>query len=72
MPMRETVICGHCGHLLATYSGELGAYRQVELASGVRFSVQKNALGEDIGWLRCPKCEERTRVSAAYRPRRRD
>ncbi|HTL66361.1 MAG TPA: hypothetical protein VL200_01745 [Lacunisphaera sp.] len=71
MPAQSTVICAQCGHLLATYSGGLGAYRQVELCPGVRFSVQKNALGEDIGWARCPKCRQRTRVNAAFRPRRR-
>jgi hypothetical protein len=66
--MPDTVLCSKCGQTLATYSGELGVHRQVAIEPGVRVSVEKNALGEELGWARCPKCRTRTRISATYLP----
>jgi len=66
--MGNIVTCSKCGRLLATYQGELGAHRQIFLAKDVHVSVDKNALGEDLGWARCPNCRARTRVDAAILP----
>lgn len=66
--MPEIITCSKCGHLLATYRGEFGVHRQVDIEPEVRVSVVKNALGEDLGWAKCPQCRARTRISATYLP----
>lgn len=66
--MGKIIQCDKCGNLLATYSDETGLHRQLRFAKNVRVIVEKNALGEDLGWARCPKCRSQTRVDASYLP----
>ncbi len=66
--MGNKIKCDKCGLLLATFSGELGLHRRLKFAKNVRVLVEKNALGEDLGWARCPKCRSQSRVDAAYLP----
>lgn len=65
--MGKEIKCSKCGYLLATLLSEPGERGQMELHQ-VRVFVEKNALGEDLGWAICPKCRTRTRVDAAYLP----
>ncbi len=67
--MGKNIKCVKCGHLLATFSGEVGFHQKVKFSPGVRMRVEKNALGEDLGWARCPKClRSRTRIDASFLP----
>lgn len=66
--MGKYINCEKCGYVLATYSGEIGVHRQMKFARAVRMLVEKNALGEDLGWARCPKCRSQTRVDASFLP----
>lgn len=66
--MGNKIKCDKCGHLLATISGEIGLHRRIKFATGIRMLVEKNALGEDLGWARCPKCRCQTRVDASFLP----
>ncbi len=66
--MGNNIKCDKCGFDLATFSGEIGLHRQLKFAKTVRVLVEKNALGEDLGWARCPKCRSRTRVDASFLP----
>ena len=66
--MGNNIKCDKCGHLLATCSGEIGMHRQIKFAKAVRMLVEKNALGEDLGWARCPKCRSQSRVDASFLP----
>jgi hypothetical protein len=43
-------------------------HRRLKFTKNVRVLVEKNALGEDLGWARCPKCRSQSRVDAAYLP----
>jgi phage FluMu protein Com len=65
--MGKNIKCSKCGHLLAKYSGETGLHRQMKFF-GARVRVEKNALGEDLGWAICPKCKAQTRIDASYLP----
>ena len=67
--MGKIIKCTKCGHLLATYGDVAGLQRQSEFAKGVRVKVEKNALGEDLGWASCPKCKALTHIDASYLPR---
>lgn len=67
--MGNIIKCTKCGHALATYSGETSLHRQLKFSKGVRVRVQKNALGEDLGWASCPKCKALTPIDASYLPR---
>ena len=66
--MGKNIKCGKCGHLLATFSGELGLHQKVNFSPHVRMLVEKNALGEDLGWARCPECRSQTRIDASFLP----
>ena len=63
--MGKDIKCNKCSFLLAQYTSETGLHRRINL-NGVRVFVEKNALGEDLGWAICPKCKARTRIDAAY------
>ena len=65
--MGKEIKCTKCGHLLATLFAEPGERGRLEL-NKVRVFVEKNALGEDLGWAICPKCRTRSRIDAVYLP----
>ncbi len=65
--MGKDIKCTKCGFLLAQYTSETGLHRRIKL-NGVRVFVEKNALGEDIGWAICSKCKTRSRIEASYLP----
>lgn len=63
---KNTIFCPKCGRALAEILGEVGGRRQMIPLDGARVRVEKNALGEDLGWVKCPGCKTRTRVDPAH------
>lgn len=65
--MEKTIItCPHCGRRLADLMGEVGGLRRIKPCVGAKVHVTRNALEEDMGWLRCPKCRSDVRFDSAY------
>ncbi len=63
---KNVIICPRCGRRLAELLGEVGHRRRIKPRAGVKAHIQKNALGEDLGWLRCAKCRTDVRFDSAY------
>jgi DNA-directed RNA polymerase subunit RPC12/RpoP len=60
------ILCPQCGQRLAQLLGEIGQRQQLKPLGGVRVSTAKNALGEQLAWIRCPKCKTDKPVNAAH------
>lgn len=60
------VLCPQCGQRLATLFGEIGERQRLEPLEGARVSTAKNALGEEMAWIRCPKCKAEKQVNPAH------
>jgi DNA-directed RNA polymerase subunit RPC12/RpoP len=56
--MEKTYItCPHCGQRLARILGKIGQRQRLRTLGGSRVRLGKNALGEELAWIRCPKCK---------------
>ncbi len=56
--MEKTIIlCPHCGQQLAQLLGEVGRRRRLKALGGAQVRTDRNALGEELGWIKCPKCK---------------
>jgi hypothetical protein len=65
--MEKTIIlCPQCGHRLAQLLGEIGQRQQLQPLAGAYVSTAKNALGEQLAWIRCPKCKTDKQVNPAH------
>ena len=62
----NNITCPHCGRRLAYFLGEVGELRRIMPCDGVKVRIEQNALGEDLGWLRCAKCRTDVRFDSAY------
>lgn len=62
---KTPVSCLHCGHRLAVMLGETGHGRRLQPHDKVRVRTDKNALGEALGWIRCPACKREQRIDAS-------
>lgn len=60
------ITCPKCGQLLGHILGEIGERRRIKPLDRVRTRTDKNALGEELGWIKCPKCRKEARVDASY------
>ena len=49
------ILCPHCGQRLARLLGGIGQRQRLRTLGGARVRTGKNALGEDLAWIRCPK-----------------
>lgn len=63
---KNTITCSKCGRSLAHYIGKAGEPRRLKLCERVRVQIQKNALGEDLGWMQCPHCKINQRFDSIY------
>ena len=54
---KNYILCPQCGHRLALLLGEIGQSQRIQPLGGLRVSTAKNALGEQLAWIRCPKCK---------------
>jgi hypothetical protein len=59
------ILCPQCGQRLAQLLGEIGQRRRLEAIGGARVQIAKNALGEDVGWIRCAKCKTDKSINPA-------
>lgn len=62
---KNYIVCPQCGQRLAQLLGEIGQRQQIQPLAGVRVSTAKNALGEQLAWMRCPKCKHDKQVDPA-------
>ena len=60
------ILCPQCGQRLAQLLGEIGQRRRLEAIGGARVQTAKNALGEELAWIRCPKCKIDQPFNAAH------
>ncbi len=51
------ILCPHCGQRLARLLGEIGQRQRLRTLGGATVRLGRNALGEELAWLRCPKCK---------------
>jgi hypothetical protein len=63
---KNILTCPLCGRRLADLLGEVGQRRRIKPCDGVKVRIEKNALGEDMGWLSCPKCRTDVRFDSAH------
>jgi hypothetical protein len=65
--MEKTIIlCPQCGQRLAQLLGEIGQRRRLLAIGGARVQTSKNALGEELCFVRCPKCKTDKYVNPAH------
>ncbi len=60
------ILCPQCGRRLASLSGKVGLRRRLRPLAGARVRLAKNALGESLAWIKCPKCETDKQVDPAH------
>ncbi len=63
---KTTILCPRCGQRLAELFGEVGQRQRLQPLAGARVSIAKNALGEEMGWIRCPKCKADKSINPAH------
>ena len=59
------ILCPQCGQRLARLLGEIGQRQRLRTLGGAFVRTAKNALGEEVAWLRCPKCKTDKTVNPA-------
>jgi DNA-directed RNA polymerase subunit RPC12/RpoP len=62
--MEETyILCPRCGQRLAQLFGETGQRQWLHAIGRARVSTALNALGEEMGWITCPKCKAKKEIN---------
>ena len=51
------ILCPQCGQRLAQLLGGIGQRQRLRTLRGARVRMGKNALDEELAWIRCPKCK---------------
>ena len=60
------ILCPQCGQRLARLFGESGLYQRLRVLGGARVHTAKNALGEQLASIRCPKCKTDKSINPAH------
>jgi hypothetical protein len=60
------ILCPQCGQRLAQLLGEIGQRRRLQAIGSVRVQTAKNALGEELCWVSCPKCKTDKYITPAH------
>jgi hypothetical protein len=63
---KTTILCPHCGQRLAQLWGAVGHRRRLKPLGGAEVRTSKNALGEELGWIRCPRCKADKTIDPAH------
>jgi DNA-directed RNA polymerase subunit RPC12/RpoP len=63
---KTNILCPHCGQRLAQLLGKVGQRQRLRALGGARVRTGKNALGEELGWIRCPKCKADKSINPAH------
>jgi predicted RNA-binding Zn-ribbon protein involved in translation (DUF1610 family) len=65
--MENTIIlCPQCGQRLAQLLGEIGQRRRLKALGQARVRTAKNALGEEMASIICPKCKAEKQINPAH------
>jgi predicted RNA-binding Zn-ribbon protein involved in translation (DUF1610 family) len=65
--MEKTIIlCPQCGQRLAQLLGEIGQRRRLQALGAARVRTAKNALGEEMASITCPKCKAEKSINPAH------
>ena len=51
------ILCPQCGQRLAQLLGKVGQRQRLRALGEARVRTGKNALGEELAWIRCPDCK---------------
>ncbi len=60
------ISCPHCGRRLARLLGEIGQRQRLRTLGGSRVRTGRNALDEELAWIRCSKCKHDEFVNPAH------
>ena len=64
--MEKTYIqCPQCGQRLAQLLGKIGQRQRLRALGEARVRTAKNALGEELAWIRCPDCKTDKSINPA-------
>ena len=63
---KNIILCPHCGQRLAQLLGEIGQRRRLKPLGGAQVRTDRNALGEELGWIKCPKCKADKFIDSAH------
>ncbi|MES1167377.1 MAG: hypothetical protein ABUL68_05180 [Pseudomonadota bacterium] len=63
---KTNILCPQCGQRLAQLLGKVGQRQRLHPLGGLRVRTAKNALGEELAWIRCPKCKTDKSVNPAH------
>lgn len=63
---KTNILCPQCGQRLATLTGEIGRRQKLRLVGEARVRTAKNALGEELASIRCPKCKAEKSINPAH------
>jgi hypothetical protein len=65
--MEKTIIlCPQCGQRLAQLLGEIGQRRRLKALGEARVRTARNALGEELASIICPRCKTEQSVNPAH------
>jgi len=63
---KDFILCPHCGQRLAQLLRENGQYPRLKRLGEARVRTVTNALGERLGWIKCPKCKLEKEINPAH------
>ena len=63
---KNYILCPQCGQRLARLMGEIGQRQRLRPLAGARVRTSKNALGEELASITCPKCKAEKSVNPAH------
>ena len=60
------VLCPRCGQRLAQLLGGVGQRRRLTTVGSATVRTAKNALSEEMAWIKCPKCKAEKEINPAH------
>ena len=63
---KTTILCPQCGQRLAQLLGEIGQRQRLRVLGDASVRTGQNALGEELAWIRCPKCKADKSINPAH------
>ena len=62
---KSYILCPQCGQRLAQLLGKVGQRQRLRALGEARVRTAKNALGEELAWIRCPECKTDKSINPA-------
>ena len=63
---KTNILCPHCGQRLAQLLGKAGLRQRLRTVGDATVRTGRNALGEELAWIRCPKCKADKSINPAH------